>query len=82
MSAEIGLGEGDREGGIGGKVERGVTFAPVSIMNRSELLKKCLGRKERKGESFVLNHGNVDGSSRACAVDFLVPHHIRRWVGN
>ena len=30
MGAEVGLGEGDGEGGVGGEVEVGVAFAPVS----------------------------------------------------
>jgi len=30
MRAEIGLGEGDGEGGVGGEVEFGVALAPVS----------------------------------------------------
>ena len=29
MGAEVGLGEGDGEGGVGGEVEGWVTFAPV-----------------------------------------------------
>lgn len=31
VGAEGGLGEGDGEGGVGGEVERCVTFAPVSL---------------------------------------------------
>ena len=30
MGAEVGLGEGDGEGGVGGEVEGRVAFAPVS----------------------------------------------------
>ncbi len=41
MGAEVGLGEGDGEGGIGGEVEGGVTFAPVSVIGLLELLKGC-----------------------------------------
>lgn len=29
MRAEVGLGEGNGEGGVGGKVEGGVAFSPV-----------------------------------------------------
>lgn len=38
MGAEVGLREGDGEGGIGGEVEGGVTFAPVSGFILLELL--------------------------------------------
>ena len=30
MGAQVGLGEGDRQGGVGGEVEGAVAFAPVS----------------------------------------------------
>lgn len=30
MGAEVGLGEGDGEGGVGGEVKGGIAFAPVS----------------------------------------------------
>ena len=32
MSAEVGLREGDGEGGVGGEVELGVALAPVSAV--------------------------------------------------
>lgn len=31
MGAEVGLGEGDGEGGVGGEIEGGGAFAPVSV---------------------------------------------------
>ena len=31
MGAEVVLGEGDGEGGVGGQVELGITLAPVSV---------------------------------------------------
>lgn len=49
MGAEVGLGEGDRERGVGGEVEGGVPFAPVSGIILSVLLKRC-----RRGWAYLI----------------------------
>ena len=66
MGAEVGLGEGDGERGIGGEIEGGVTFAPVPSRYLSELLNEG-------GEGmWVLDHCDVHWSGGARAVDLLV----------
>ena len=66
MGAEVGLREGDGEGGIGGEIEGGIAFAPVPSRNLSELL-----NEGGKG-TLVLDHCDVHWSGGARAVDLLV----------
>lgn len=68
MGAEVGLGEGDRERGVGGEVEGGVPFAPVSGIILSVLLKRC------RADLGVLDHRDVHWRGRACTVDLLIDH--------
>ena len=41
VRAEVVLGEGDGEGGVGGEVEDGVAFAPVSAAEVSWCIERC-----------------------------------------
>ena len=72
MGAEVGLGEGDGEGGIGGEIQGRVTFAPVPGRNLSELL-----NEGGEGTS-VLDHCDVHWSGGARAVDLLVDVLVTR----
>lgn len=46
MSAEVGLGERYREGGVGGEVEGGVSFSPVSGRGVSYMRRGGLGARK------------------------------------
>ncbi len=66
MGAEVGLGEGDGEGGVGGEIEGGGAFAPVSV-GRVRL--KVCGEGGVGGG--ILYDCDVDGGCCAGAVDLV-----------
>ena len=70
MGAEVILGEGDGKRGVRGKVEGGVTFAPVSGLRVvSSIPYRMYGVMSGRNS---LDHRNVYRRIGACSVDFLV----------
>lgn len=71
MGAEVGLGKGDGEGGIGREVESRVAFPPVS---------RVWSGSQREVEyvwGIILDYGNVDRGRGAGTIDFLVRHCVK-----
>ena len=69
MRAEVALGEGNGEGGVGGKIECGVAFAPVSVWCQEDV---GMGRGWGMGD--ILDHGDVHRRCGTGAVDLGVGH--------
>lgn len=82
MGAQIRLGEGDGDGGVGRKIERWVPFSPIP--ERRILLARGgrgAGACPKKGgvggggtKKSLLDDGNVHGSRGACAINLGLSH--------
>ena len=68
MRAQVGLGECDGEGGVGGEVENRIALAPVSG-GVSYAMLKTMARH-------LLNNGDVDGCSCAGTVNLFFGHRF------